>query len=1006
MLQRIALSGVLSFLILLLLPPHQGQSQHEQYPDAAALTEAITLYEEGQFEAAVAAFEDYLRLGKGERLRKQARYYITLSRAALQPARTRQLYESFVAEYPRAPEAMQLFADLGHRARSAGSLEEANLFYERALALPADPVLTPRLLYWNAEVYEEREMHEAAHENFARLPQEFPDSRFAAKALYSRGRIYLDAGNFEAASGRFEALRETYPNAPVAARVGTALGEAYYRQARYEEAIGSLRSALSGLDEEQQAKASLIMAESYNYLDQLSDATTWYRRYIQLTEGQEEERLARYGLGWVYHKQGVYHWAAEAFGEAVTSDDELSRKAQYYKAINEKLSGRYDLALESFETFSTRFSSGEWLEKAYYEWAVMLYEIGDHVSAIERLLFVVRNISPLEHPGEVYTLLGEAYFANAEYSRAIAAFEQAEASGMVTPEVQLQAQFQRAWVLFENRAYGEAQPVFERVYTQGRELEIGQEALFWSAESFYNQQKFTAAADRFRRFLNNEQARSIDPQLTAAARYSLGWSYFMAGEYEAAIGPLQDFLNNFVEPEIAMFPYDIDARLRLADAHFALRRYERAIDFYDEAADFAESADYATYQIASSYYRDDQTFRAVRTFRSLIEEFPGSSFGEQAQYSIGYIYLLSENYSQAIEEFESTIRQFPDSRWAARAQYNIGNAHFNAEEYGQAIAAYEHLLENYPGSELIIEAINGIQFSQEAAGMEDSSTQRLEEFIAENPQAGTADQLRFRQARGLLDTGDYEAAVAAFRQYARITNDQAQLARARYLIGEAHRRAGAQEEALEAYEQVVEEFPEREQARQALQAIAGLRMERSEYEQALDTYRQLSERRAGNSIRFSAFLGMGQAALALERPGEAAGFLEQAARFAGSSGQSADRLALERANVAFQRGNYDEASATYRRLADTNTGEVGAQAQFRLGRSLQEQGNHLDALQVFSNLRIFFGAYTEWVAEAMLAAMDSHLALNDRGAAEELLERIREVYPGSEYLRRASARLE
>ncbi|MFW6348022.1 MAG: tetratricopeptide repeat protein, partial [Cyclonatronaceae bacterium] len=595
MLQRAVLLGCFCLFSTLLLWPYSGKGQHAPTPDAATITEAITLYDEGQFEAAITAFSGYLELDKGERLRRQALYYTTLSRAALQPKRAELFYDVFVADYPRSPEAMMLFVDLGHRARSAGELAEANQFYERALALPPDPALSPRLLYWNAEVYIEREMPAEAHENYARLPLEFPDSQFAPQSLYSRGRLYLDAEDFEAAAEMFEQLRADYRNAPITSRVGTALGEAYYRQARYEEAISSLRSALSSLDDEQQAKASLIMAESYNYLDDLSNATTWYRRYIQLKEGQEEERLARYGLGWVYHKQGVYHWAAEAFGEAVTAQDELSEKALYYEAINHKLAGRYELALQSFERFSEMFSSGEWLEKAYFEWAVILYEIGDHVSAIERLLFVVRTVSPLEYPGEIYTLLGEAYFANAEYTRAIAAFEQAEESGMVTPEVKLQAQFQRAWVLFQNRAYDEAQPVFERVYTQGRDTDIGKEALSWSAESFFSQEQYTAAADRFRRFLNDEQARQIDAQLTAAARYSLGWSYFMLGEYEAAIAPLRSFLDNFTEPEIAMFPYDVDAQLRLADAHVALRRYNDAITYYDEAADFPESADYATY---------------------------------------------------------------------------------------------------------------------------------------------------------------------------------------------------------------------------------------------------------------------------------------------------------------------------------------------------------------------------------------------------------------------------
>jgi TolA-binding protein len=576
---------------------------------------------------------------------------------------------------------------------------------------------------------------------------------------------------------------------------------------------------------------------------------------------------------------------------------------------------------------------------------------------------------------------------------------------MVTPEVQLQARFQRAWVLFENRAYSEAQPVFERVYTQGRDTEIGQEALFWSAESYFNMQRFEASADRFLRFLNNDMARSIDPQLTAAARYSLGWSYFMMEDFEQAIEPFRSFLNNYAEPEIAMFPYDIDAQLRLADAHFALRRYDEARDLYDRASDFDRSADYASFQIASSYYRDDQTFRAVRRYRSLIEEFPNSSFGEQAQYSIGYIYLLSENYAQAIEEFEETIRRFPDSRWAARAQFNIGNAHYNAREYEQAIAAYDKLLDNYPESDLIIEAIDGIQFSQEAAGLEDTSTERLEAFIARNPRAGTADQLRFRQAGSLMNAGDYQAAINAYEQYIRTTNNERRVAEARYEIAEAYRQSGNTEAAVQAYRFVADEFPNRPQAPRALLELGTLYMQQQTYEEALSAYRELSQLQTDRSLSFQAFIGMSEAALALNRPREATEQLNRAAGLPGKSAQEEDRLSLGRANVALQQGNYDDATDIFRRLADGNSGETGARAQLGLGRSLQQQGRHLDALQAFSNLRIFFGAYTGWVAEAMLAAMDSHLALNDRQAAQQLEERIQESYPDSDYARRAAAKL-
>ncbi|MCH8557752.1 MAG: tetratricopeptide repeat protein [Balneolia bacterium] len=973
----------------------ETHAQHDQTPEADLLFTGITLYENGQFDEAIRVLEAFKENEGNERQRRKSMYYIALSRAAAEPDRTILHFDTFIAEYPESREAAQLYVDLAHRYSYEGDLEQAVALYEKALSLQLPADLAPQVLFWTAETYVSKRNYEQAHHFFSRIPDEHATSRFAPKALYTQGRLHLMNNEYDEASEKFERLRANYPVAEVTGRVGTALGEAYYRQGRFPEAIESLRRAMSGLNDEQQAKATLIVAESYNYLNELDDAANWYRRYIRLVEGTQEERLAHYGLGWVFHKQGVYHWAADSFGRAVTSDDDVSRRALYYKAVNQKLAGRYDLALNTFEQFSRTFTSGPWVEQAYYEWAITLFEIGDHVSAIETLLYVVRNLEPLENPGDIYTLLGEAYFANAEYTRAIESFQRAEASGQVTPEVQLKARFQRAWVLYRNRAYDEAQPIFESIYVQSPTSDIGGEALFWSADSYFNMREFGPASARFQRYL----AEFRGGEFTSAARYSLGWSYFMMGEFERAIPPFRQFLDNFEEPEVAIFPYDIDAKLRIADANFALRNYDEAITFYETAQAFERSADYATFQIANSFYRSDQTFESVRTFRQLINDFPQSSFREQAQYSIGYIYLLSGNYSQAIQEFERTIERFPRSQWAARAQYNIGNAHFNAGDFSAAISAYQRVLDRYPQSNLIIEAVNGIQFAQEAAGQSDTSTQKLEDFIAANPQAGTADQLRFRQAQSLLETSDYEGAIQSFRQYIRVTNNERMIPEAWFNIAEAHRRAGDRSQAREAYRTVIDDFPNSDRRESALLELGNMHLSAGEYDNAMARFTQLSE--SSRRLRFDARIGMANAALGKGDVSEA----ERNFNLASSLGGDQDQVRLGLGKVAFQRSNFSEARDLFRQVSENSSGATGAEAQYRLGLSLQRMNSHIDAIRELGNVRIFFGAYTNWVAEAMLASIDSNLALGNRTEAEQISRMIREEYPGTGYAQRAQSKL-
>ena len=179
----------------------------------------------------------------------------------------------------------------------------------------------------------------------------------------------------------------------------------------------------------------------------------------------------------------------------------------------------------------------------------------------------------------MYSILGESYFANGEYTRASQAFEEAEQVANIDPALRRQARFQKGWILFRNQAYEQAQPIFEAVYAEDPTSELGAEALFWSGDSYYKLEQYSDAAKRFTLFIDNFP----DHEMIGAARYSLGWSYFKTGDFERAVGPLEDFINNYNPPPIALYPYDVDTRLRVGDAYYALGDYRNAITFYNKA---------------------------------------------------------------------------------------------------------------------------------------------------------------------------------------------------------------------------------------------------------------------------------------------------------------------------------------------------------------------------------------------------------------------------------------
>ena len=191
--------------------------------------------------------------------------------------------------------------------------------------------------------------------------------------------------------------------------------------------------------------------------------------------------------------------------------------------------------MDTFKEFGNRYKEGMWVEQAYYEWGISAFEAGNYDGAITILLNLIRQQDSLSNGAQVYTLLGEIFYANNEYTSSITAFEQAETMGNVDPSLRRQAH-SKAWVLHRNQAFEQAQPPL-KVYAEAPRAKLGAEALFRSADGYYKLDQFGEASNRFKTFTEYFPTH----EMMGAALYSLGWCYFKLGNFEAAVQPLETF---------------------------------------------------------------------------------------------------------------------------------------------------------------------------------------------------------------------------------------------------------------------------------------------------------------------------------------------------------------------------------------------------------------------------------------------------------------------------------
>ncbi|MEX0994549.1 MAG: tetratricopeptide repeat protein, partial [Balneolaceae bacterium] len=227
-------------------------------------------------------------------------------------------------------------------------------------------------------------------------------------------------------------------------------------------------------------------------------------------------------------------------------------------------------------------------------------------------------------------------------------------------------------------------------------------------------------------------------------------------------------------------------------------------------------------------------------------------------------------------------------------------------------------------------------------------------------------------------------------QYIRITNSDELLPDAYYNLADAYLRTDQTSEAIKSYETIIEEFSSSERAALALGELGRLKFEAGEFEQSKEYYRRLLEK--GSQNRHRAYLGMGNASLEMGQPEQALEEFENAL----SVNPESDAARAGKAKVFFRQNRFEEARTIFSEVAERNTTDIGAEAQWMVGRTYQQQNQLDEALAAYSRVSVLFEAYDTWVAEANYNTAEIYILQGQRGDALNLLNDIIENYPGTE----------
>lgn len=240
-------------------------------------------------------------------------------------------------------------------------------------------------------------------------------------------------------------------------------------------------------------------------------------------------------------------------------------------------------------------------------------------------------------------------------------FMSCRSQDLIRPGDSLEVAYEKAKNQFDNENYSDAARAFETVVSIGRGTDIGQDAQFYLAESYYNNRRYLVAASEYSRYTQfhpNSPRREL-------ADFKQAMSYYH-------LSPRFQLDQTYTERAIENF--------RLFNSRYP--NSERRGEVVEKIEELREKLARRDYNAAEFYMRTSRYSSAAIYYGIVIDQYPETSWAEQSLVRQIEAYILyaensvrarqQERFEKALESYNTYLQLFPrgDNRSKAEELYD------------------------------------------------------------------------------------------------------------------------------------------------------------------------------------------------------------------------------------------------------------------------------------------------------------------------------------------------
>jgi len=512
------------------------------------------------------------------------------------------------------------------------------------------------------------------------------DARYGNDSRYYYGFIAYKQADYDTAETH---LTEIAKQASYKNEATYYLLDISFKDGRFDKCIEIGKKLLVNKKHKNFSDISKIVGESYFNLKKYNEALPYLRAY----KGKRGKwnNTDYYQLGYTYYKQNDFENAVKNFNRIIGDQNNVSQNAYYHLAESYLYLERKPEALNAFKSASEMDFDLKIKEDAFLNYAKLSYEEGNPYKSVAEVLqdFLIAYPKS-QYYQEINQLVVTSYLFQQDYQGALAYLEKKK--NKENRKLIKDVSFYRGVQLYNLKKLQEAYPYFE-VATKSEDLTLKVSALYWKAETDFQNSNFQKSLDGFTDFKGTSGASNIEEYKNI--NYNIAYSYFKLKDYDKAANSFSAFASKAKEDNSLLD----DANIRLADCYFVTKKYANAITAYDKVINnLGVGSDYAVYQKAISFgFLGDNT-KKIDNLKELVANYEYTSLQDDALFQLANTYVATKNNVEAHKTFNTLTSKYTRSSYIPRALLRQGLVYYNDNENTKALTKFKKIVGSYPNS--------------------------------------------------------------------------------------------------------------------------------------------------------------------------------------------------------------------------------------------------------------------------------------------------------------------